>query len=258
MGMDFHQQQHRNMYTTREASDTWSDMMRSLLPLERISSAVDIGCGGGIYAKALADLGIPNVLGMDYSASMLEGAKENCRDYNQISFQQGDALQTGLADNTFDLVLERALIHHIPDLRSCIGEAYRILQSSGYIVIQDRTPADCFLPGDEQHIRGFFFDAFPDLKQIERKRRHDSTTVKTILKEIGFHSVEEVTLWEVRRIYEQKSDLLDDLKERTGRSILHELDDAALHELVTLVDASILRNQPIVEKDRWTIWKAIK
>jgi predicted RNA methylase len=33
----------------------------------------DIGCGGGIYAKALAELGAREVIALDYSEEMLKG-----------------------------------------------------------------------------------------------------------------------------------------------------------------------------------------
>lgn len=70
--------------------------------------------------------------------------------------------------------------------------------------------------------------------------------------------MQEVQLWETRNVYEQKEQLLKDLRERTGRSILHELDDEELNELVNYLDKSISTESSIVEKDRWTIWKAVK
>lgn len=43
-----------------------------------------------------------------------------------------------------------------------------------------------------------------------------------------------------------------------GRSILHELDDDELKILTSHLDQSILTKGEIVEKDRWTIWKAVR
>lgn len=59
-------------------------------------------------------------------------------------------------------------------------------------------------------------------------------------------------------MYEQKEQLLKDLQGRTGRSILHELNDEELIELVNEMDRTISTEGAIVEKDRWTIWKAVK
>jgi len=258
MGIDFHNKDNQTTYTTRQADHSWMEAMKELVPIINTSKAADIGCGGGIYSKALADMGVPSVIGVDFSQAMLVGAKENCKDYHTITFKQGNALATGLDNDNFQLVLERALIHHIQDLKACFQEAYRILEDKGVYIIQDRTPEDCLLKGDDYHIRGYFFERFPKLKEQEIKRRHSSEQVIETLKAIGFSEIEEVKLWEVRNVYEQEEQLLKDLRERTGRSILHELDDEELNELVNYIDKSISIEGSIVEKDRWTIWKAVK
>ncbi|MGE7926553.1 class I SAM-dependent methyltransferase [Lysinibacillus xylanilyticus] len=258
MGIDFHNMDNQTTYTTRQADHSWMEAMKDLVPIMNISKAADIGCGGGIYSKALADMGVSSVIGVDFSQSMLVGAKENCKDYHNITFKQGNALATGLDNDGFQLVLERALIHHIQDLKPCFQEAYRILEDKRVYIIQDRTPEDCLLKGDDYHIRGYFFERFPKLKEQEIKRRHSSELVVETLKAIGFSEIEEVKLSETRNVYEQKAQLLKDLRERTGRSILHELDDEELNDLVNYIDKSISTEKSIVEKDRWTIWKAVK
>lgn len=258
MGIDFHSKENKNSYTTRHADNYWNELIKKLVPIDAISDALDIGCGGGIYCKALSDLGVNNVTGLDFSEAILEGARENCKDYNNISFKQGNALATGLKSNCYDLILERALIHHIDDLASCFKESYRILKDNGYLIIQDRTPEDCLLKGDKSHIRGYFFELFPKLIFKEKNRRHDSQKVIEGFEKAGFKEVKEVKLWEVRRVYNHKKQLLEDLRKRTGRSILHELDNQELERLITYIDQSMTNEKEIIEKDRWTIWMAIK
>ncbi|WP_053218334.1 class I SAM-dependent methyltransferase [Virgibacillus senegalensis] len=258
MGIDFHDRKNRNSYTTRHADDAWIKTIDRLVPIERISLALDIGCGGGIYSQALANLDIKEVIGIDYSEAMLEGARENCREYSNLTFRKGDALNTRLKSKQCGFVLERALIHHITDLDACFQEAHRILEPNGYFIVQDRTPEDCFLPGSENHIRGYFFDLFPRLKEKERMRRHSSQKVTKSLKDAGFHSIEVLSFWETRSKYPAKEPLLEDIRKRTGRSILHELNDDELALLIKHIDHSLPSNSPITEKDRWTIWKAVK
>ena len=258
MGIDFHDAKNRRSYTTREVDNSWTEAVANLVPVDKISKALDIGCGGGIYTKALSNMGIPSVVGLDFSETMLDAAMENCRAISNISFRYGNALHTGLDNNDFDLVLERALIHHITDLQACFQEAFRLLENGGYYVIQDRTPDDCLLNGDNNHIRGYFFECFPRLTQTEGNRRHDGASVIEALLAVGFQDIQEIKLWETRKTYEDKEDLLQDLRQRTGRSILHELDDQELHVLISYIDDSIPDYSPIVEKDRWTIWAAKK
>lgn len=52
----------------------------------------------------------------------------------------------------------------------------------GVYIIQDRTPEDCLLKGDDNHIRGYFFERFPKLKEQEIKRGHSSELVIETLK----------------------------------------------------------------------------
>ncbi|WP_078595703.1 class I SAM-dependent methyltransferase [Evansella clarkii] len=258
MGIDFHHKQNREAYTSRQADETWLKAVRELVPADTINKALDVGCGGGIYSKALAELGIDSITGIDFSETMLEGARKNCKAYSQITFKRGSAFQTGAESNAFDLLLERALIHHITDLNTCFNEAHRVLKEGGIFIVQDRTPDDCTLKGDERHIRGYFFDLFPKLEENEINRRHKSDKVIKNLKEAGFTDIKEMKLWETRQIYKSKEELLDDLRLRTGRSILFELDDEELSSLISHIDKSIPLNRTVMEQDRWTIWRAVK
>ncbi|GGP06844.1 class I SAM-dependent methyltransferase [Oceanobacillus neutriphilus] len=256
--MDFHSKDNMYSYTNREADAAWKEKINELVDIHSIHRTVDIGCGGGIYSKALADIGIPSVLGIDYSKSILDGARENCSNYSNISFQHGYADNTGLDPDSADLILSRALIHHIKDLGSVFAETYRVLKSDASYLIQDRTLDDCLLEGSNEHIRGYFFEASPKLKEFEKKRRHSGYTIKSALQQAGFKKVEEHRLWEIRKTYQNKQALLDDIQSRAGRSILHELSNAELASLINYINHSIGDMKDIVEKDRWTLFKAVK
>lgn len=202
--------------------------------------------------------GAQQVIAMDFSMEMLKGAKEYCNDVDNIIFAQGHALNTNLDEGEIDVLLERALIHHISDLESCFHEANRILKSNGKFIIQDRTPEDCSLRGSTTHIRGYFFQKYPKLIDKEVKRRYSSEQVHSTLRETGFNLIQEITYWETRKIHEQFDQLKIDLLNRTGRSILHELTDQELEDLVEFIEQNVEKLEPIKEEDRWTIWIAEK
>jgi ubiquinone/menaquinone biosynthesis C-methylase UbiE len=219
----------------------------------------DIGCGGGIYAKALAELGAREVIALDYSEEMLKGARVTHGD-PRILFCRGDAYATGLPSDSVDIAFNRALIHHLNDLPRFFAEMYRILCPGGQIFTQNRTPEDCLLPGSETHLRGFFFEKFPRLKEVETARRHSDKAVKEALRQVGFTEVKSVHLWEVRRHYDSLEEWERDVQNRTGRSLLHHLNDEELEELVKHLRERIrlTPGQPLVEQDRWTVWIATK
>jgi len=258
MTINFHDENNKFTYTTRIADTDWNELIKKYIHGDQFT-ALDLGCGGGIYSKVLSELGASNVIAMDFSRSNLEGAMANCNDFNNISYEQGNALDTGLTNASVDLILERALIHHITEIDLCFEEAARILKPGGVIFVQDRTPEDCLLPGSETHIRGHFFEKYPRLIDQETRRRFSSDAVINALTRNEFEMVEEVKFWEDRKTYQEFSELEEDLRGRTGRSILHELNDEEVEELIQFIRTKLDENIKVIqERDRWTIWIARK
>ncbi|TVY09561.1 class I SAM-dependent methyltransferase [Paenibacillus cremeus] len=259
MPIEFHDEKNKHTYVGRRADQEWLTIIEEKVDVKG-TVAVDIGCGGGVYSIALADLGAAEVIGVDFSEAMLQGAREYCAGYSQIRFKQGSAADTGLQDASACVVLERALIHHltVTELKKAMKEARRILKNGGTLIVQDRTPEDCLLEGSREHARGYWFERFPKLASMETKRRHSLTTVGEALREAGFRQVEAVQLWETRKRYVSFADYREELLQRTGRSILHELTDEELKVLADRIEseAGYRPQDTVVEKDRWTVWFA--
>ncbi|GAA0375903.1 class I SAM-dependent methyltransferase [Paenibacillus motobuensis] len=258
MPMNFHDPNNRSSYSTRKADESWMTLIKTSVDVKN-KQVADIGCGGGIYTKALIELGAGHVTGIDFSDEMLIAARKNCAMLPNTAFLKGNAYHSTLPEGQVDIVLERALIHHLNDLNACLKEANRIMKKDGVLIIQDRTPEDCLLPGDENHIRGFFFEKYPKLATKEVSRRYDSDQVQQALLANGFRIDRIVPIWETRRRYSQFGELREDLLLRTGRSILHELTDDQLRDLISFIQDKLSdHTAPIVEKDSWTLWFSVK
>jgi ubiquinone/menaquinone biosynthesis C-methylase UbiE len=255
MAMDFHSGANRLSYTQRESGEDWAQAVRSIVD-PRGARVVDVGCGGGSYSTAWLDLGASSVVGVDFSAAMLSGAREHCGARDGLVFRQGDACATGLPDACADIVFERALVHHLDDLPAAFREARRLLAPGGALIVQDRTVEDATLPGTVENLRGYFFEKFPFLLEVESRRRPSAGSVEAAMLSAGFSGVRASKLREVRRRYRDVQEVRADLLGRTGRSILHELDDAQLASLANYIGGELAGAGPIVERDAWTLWTA--
>ncbi len=259
MPIDFHDKQNRELYALREADRSWREAIQEMVNISGLN-VLDIGCGGGIYSRALAEMGATHVTGVDYSEEMLGAAREQSQTYPQVQFVVGNALETSLPGEEYDLILERALIYHLAqrDLEDALREAFRLLRPGGLLLIQDRTPDDCLLPGSKRNIRGYFFERYPRLMRKEIERRPEMDMVLQALHRAGFLRTNAEKLWETRAHFPDIATLVQDLLDRTGRSILHELNDSELQDLVDFiqqeVQSQLKPREEIVEEDRWTVW----
>lgn len=260
MPIDFHDAKNSRTYTEREADETWHVAIQQLVDLSGKDIA-DLGCGGGIYTRALALLGAAHVTGIDSSEVMLTTARHDTQD-ERINYVLGDACATGLPAESFDVILERAVIHHIQpqDQPANLTEALRLLKPGGLLMMQDRTAEDCLLPGSATHIRGYFFERYPKLQAREVARRPAREHLLTMMRNAGFEQVETRSFWETRYRYESFAQLAQNLSARSGRSILHDLDDAELATLVEHIRVQIGEHEDteIIEQDRWTMWTGCK
>ncbi|MFB5192050.1 class I SAM-dependent methyltransferase [Alicyclobacillus fastidiosus] len=256
--MDFHSDRVKYMYSGRNVHLQWVRAVREWLCVDGLQ-VVDLGCGGGLYDEAWIAAGARSVVGVDASAVMIEAAREAYGTRSDISFAVADARATGLEGNAYDVVFSRAVIHHMQlrEVTELLREAYRLLRSGGSVLVQDRTVEDVLLPGAPDHIRGYFFEMYPRLRDVEVRRRHAVSEVSTAFAEAGLCRVSVERMWETRSEYSDFQGLERDLLARAGRSILHELSDAELRALVANIRKK-LRCRPIVDRDRWTVWRAIK
>jgi ubiquinone/menaquinone biosynthesis C-methylase UbiE len=247
MPIDFHAEHNRYTYASREADPSWVRAMAAIVNPQG-KRVVDIGCGGGTYTRAWAHLGAAEVVGIDFSAQMVRAATERSQDISGISFHLGDAVATGLSNGYADVVFARALVHHLADLPACLHEAHRILDATGIYIIQDRTPDDVQLAGSHEHIRGYVFERFPRLLEVEAARRPRREHLLQLLHQAGFTQTQTLTLWEVRQRYPEFAALAEDLRQRAGRSILHELTTEELSDFIDFIAASMPQDEPITKK----------
>lgn len=92
---------------------------------------LDVGCGTGNYASALAAATGCRVSGVDPSAAMLDRAADATA---WESLQQASAESLPFPDAAFDLVMSTDVIHHVGDRDAYFAEAARVLRPGGQVV----------------------------------------------------------------------------------------------------------------------------
>jgi ubiquinone/menaquinone biosynthesis C-methylase UbiE len=107
------------------------------------SNALDLGCGAGHAAFALAKAGAA-VTAYDLSPQMLKLVENEAvrRGLVGITTQQGAVEKLPFADATFDLVATRFSAHHWSDVASAMREVRRVLKHSGILIVIDIVAAE--------------------------------------------------------------------------------------------------------------------
>lgn len=94
-------------------------------------TCLDVGCGGGRYSIAMAQLGAASVVGVDISLAGLEDARRRAIDHRVIRFEEASVLDLPFKGNSFDFVCCSGVLHHTPDAAQGTREICRVLRPGG-------------------------------------------------------------------------------------------------------------------------------
>jgi SAM-dependent methyltransferase len=125
--------------------------VRTLLaPLEGDERALDVGCGTGALAYALAPL-VGEVVGVDSDERSLELARSHAPP--GCTFVLGDAAALAFPYGDFDLVGCLRVLHHVRRPELVVSELARVTRPGGRILLADQL-------GDVDPIRSLELDRF--------------------------------------------------------------------------------------------------
>ena len=110
--------------------------------LQADSVALDVACGPGILACALAEQG-GHVTGIDLTPAMIEQARirQTAAGRNNVEWRIGDAAALPFDAAAFDRVVTRYSFHHMLDPFRVLAEMKRVCRAGGRIVVIDATPS---------------------------------------------------------------------------------------------------------------------
>ncbi|MEO5944590.1 MAG: class I SAM-dependent methyltransferase [Ferruginibacter sp.] len=115
---------------------------------------LDIGCGAGNYTlKMLSKLPNLNCTLIDLSKPMLDRAFQRVSNEtkSKVEIIQGDIRDIELAENSFDIILAGAVLHHLRDEKDwefVFTKLFKILSHGGCLMISDIITQDTTLLND--------------------------------------------------------------------------------------------------------------
>jgi malonyl-CoA O-methyltransferase len=114
-------------------------VMSKMLAGRRFRSILELGCGTGKNTALLVQLA-KRVHALDFSAGMIEKARENVRAENVI-FSLADLTQRWpCEDSVYDLIVCNLVLEHIQDLSHIFSEAFRVLAAGGTFLVSELHP----------------------------------------------------------------------------------------------------------------------
>ena len=148
-------------------------------------SLLDVGSSNGIIDNYLADF-FQHVSGIDIDEPAMAHARETFQRDN-LSFEQGDAMNMAFPDNHFDVAVCTQIYEHVPDASKMLDEIFRVLKPGGF----------CYFSGNnrimfmEPHYR------LPLLSVLPRRLAHHY--VRLAGKGSHYHELH-FTYWTLKRL----------------------------------------------------------
>ena len=158
--------------------------MEEVLPLSKQMKALEYGAGTGILSFLLSEK-LGSVTMIDNSSEMVKVMEEKVLLRKAVNlFPRCFNLEHESIDQSFDLVFNQMVLHHIADVQSIFVKFFDMILPGGYLAI-----ADLFPENGSFHGAGF-----------DGHMGFDPEVLKGMLLETGFRNVVFNTCFSVNRI----------------------------------------------------------
>lgn len=96
--------------------------------------AIDLGCGLGIFTNLVFNNVKASCFAMDISTNSIIRAQNMSQ---KIRYFVNDLEHLSIKDESIDVIIFSAVLHHFPDMMGALKESYRILKKKGCVVSYD-------------------------------------------------------------------------------------------------------------------------
>lgn len=134
---NFYEKEFKWSHSTIYYYDEFASQRKVKIILEEIKKQkvsgriLDVGCGGGLLDRIIAQKLKTNVIGCDISQSLLKKLPDN----KNVKLVSADAFKLPLKDNSFKYVLCSEVLEHFENPQIVLKEIYRVLKNKGKVFI---------------------------------------------------------------------------------------------------------------------------
>lgn len=146
--------------------------------------AIDLGCGTGIFARALFCKDKADLFGLDISLNSVQVASKKIG--KKICYLTGDIENLCFKDRVFDVVVFSGVLHHFTNIEYSLKEGHRILKKGGCMLSYDPNIKNLFMWLYRHHSSPFFSKS----GRTDNERLLSAKEVNIMMKRIGFINVD--------------------------------------------------------------------
>jgi len=162
-------------YST-EQLDRWLDIVSDSVGANPSRKVLDLGCGTGRYAYALANRLNALVIALEPSAKMLSEAKKKSGD--RVALVRGGGESLPLSDSSIDVVFMSMVFHHFKDASAVIRECRRVLSFEKLV---------CLRAGTTEQIENYaYVPFFPETRPLIERSLVSKKTIESTFTDGGF------------------------------------------------------------------------
>ncbi|MBU2864417.1 metalloregulator ArsR/SmtB family transcription factor [Reinekea forsetii] len=99
-------------------------------------NVLEVGPGKGEFLRALAER-FDDVTGIDISPVMLDQAKAQVGEYNNVKFIEGSTEFLAEQNQQFDIIIYNMVLHHVPTPEGEIAQCAQLLRTGGLLIVTD-------------------------------------------------------------------------------------------------------------------------
>jgi SAM-dependent methyltransferase len=143
-------------FRARELRNDVGPRVLGLAEPEGVDRVLEIGCGQGVGFDLISErFPSARVIGIDVDPRMIRRAQRRLGPSRAAEVRVADVCSLPFENESFDVVVDFAAVHHVPDWQRALPEIARVLRPQGLFLFEDHDVA-----GHSWFARTFF--AHPD------------------------------------------------------------------------------------------------